>query len=582
MQRIITLPPTLVTPALPTPAPLPPAPFISGPGYWNGKTPIIYNPADIDRLGNLHTMEMTGPLLAIGTKTQTDIAAHYSAYRSALQRTLNAELADLTRDATGNFLQLNNRELQAIHELISRKHKTLKDATRQSTLFFGRPPLTRSTKQNAIDFVNRLQVRRGVRASVLYQSYIDSLSAAYRVGLMHEAIASLEKKAVALSAVIASAEAEAERIAAEVQRVRKENTFSVTGSAAIGSPLIITAAGAVISAIAEFSLLSAIRAAIAAVAGLPTGFVVGTIAMLVPSRLGNGERPPHFALQTPLAELDPQLAAMLATGAPTAPVALAYRFGSNTDAAGNYEIFAARTDGQVVSSHVPVVAATYDAQRNLYTATTTDTPPRILTWTPVVTPDNASTTLPVEQIDPPVYEGTTLTPVEGRIDSYPDLSHVSWDDYVIVFPADSGLPPLYVMFRDRREEPGTMTGQGQPDAAVWLAGANQGQGVAIPPRIADKLRGRHFPNWRKAREAIWTAVSEDANLMNQFNRSNQATLRDGYAPTAIASEQAGGNQVFQIHHVIPLKDGGEVYDIDNLRITTPKHHIRIHSTRGAE
>ncbi|HEK1691043.1 TPA: S-type pyocin domain-containing protein [Pseudomonas putida] len=43
--------------------------------------------------------------------------------------------------------------------------------------------------------------------------------------------------------------------------------------------------------------------------------------------------------------------------------------------------------------------------------------------------------------------GPTLEPLEGRLDIYPDLSDVGFDDYVIIFPADSGLPPLYVMFK---------------------------------------------------------------------------------------------------------------------------------------
>ncbi|MNH28358.1 Pyocin-S1 [compost metagenome] len=55
-----------------------------------------------------------------------------------------------------------------------------------------------------------------------------------------------------------------------------------------------------------------------------------------------------------------------------------------------------------------------------------------------------------------------------RIDSYPEIADASLDDYVIIFPADSGLPPIYRMFQDRREIRGTMTGLGQADAeACW-------------------------------------------------------------------------------------------------------------------
>ncbi|EPJ8533470.1 hypothetical protein PWM41_000215 [Providencia rettgeri] len=31
-----------------------------------------------------------------------------------------------------------------------------------------------------------------------------------------------------------------------------------------------------------------------------------------------------------------------------------------------------------------------------------------------------------------------------------------------------------------------------------------------------------------------------------------------------------------MHHDNPISEGGEVYDMDNLRVTTPKRHIDIH------
>ncbi|MFK3816660.1 S-type pyocin domain-containing protein [Pseudomonas sp. NPDC089407] len=37
------------------------------------------------------------------------------------------------------------------------------------------------------------------------------------------------------------------------------------------------------------------------------------------------------------------------------------------------------------------------------------------------------------------------------IERFTDLRQVRFDDYIVVFPPQSGLAPLYVMFRDRRE-----------------------------------------------------------------------------------------------------------------------------------
>ncbi|MBV4542480.1 S-type pyocin domain-containing protein [Pseudomonas vlassakiae] len=402
-----------------------------------------------------------------------------------------------------------------------------------------------------------------------------------------EAEAAARAQAEAEAAARAQAEAEAAAQAqAEAEAARLANTFTMSGASAIGGPLVVTTLGHVVSTGLNVSLSVSMGAALAALrgaAGVAVPFVAGAAALLYSSRLGNGELPGRYVLQMPLVTLDPQLSLALAPGVAIGSHAeLPYRFSSQTTEAGDSEILVVKTDGQVVPSKVRVLAATHDQQSNLYSAATADVPPRTFTWTPIAQADNASTSLPAEQSELAVYDGATLTPAEVRVDGYPEVADASLDDYIIVFPADSGLPPLYVMFRDRREEPGTMSGFGQPDATVWLAGANQGLGVAIPPRIADKLRGRNFSNWRRAREAIWTAVSEDSVLMDQFSKSNQTLLRNGYSPSAIPSEHAGSNRVFEIHHVIPLKDGGAVYDIDNLRITTPKNHVRIHRNKGAD
>ncbi|MCO7614687.1 S-type pyocin domain-containing protein [Pseudomonas chlororaphis] len=93
-----------------------------------------------------------------------------------------------------------------------------------------------------------------------------------------------------------------------------------------------------------------------------------------------------------------------------------------------------------------MIAATYNTGQNVYTATTADVPPRTLTWTPVVSPGNSSTTSPTEQTPLPIYTGATVTPVQGRIDTFPAVVEASFDDYIIVYPIDSGLVPIYLMF----------------------------------------------------------------------------------------------------------------------------------------
>ncbi|EOF5157613.1 HNH endonuclease, partial [Salmonella enterica] len=38
----------------------------------------------------------------------------------------------------------------------------------------------------------------------------------------------------------------------------------------------------------------------------------------------------------------------------------------------------------------------------------------------------------------------------------------------------------------------------------------------------------------------------------------------------------GGRWAYEIYHVGKIQYGGMVFDVDNLRINTPKNHIRLH------
>jgi hypothetical protein len=347
----------------------------------------------------------------------------------------------------------------------------------------------------------------------------------------------------------------------------------------------MTSAGtvAVIEA-ASVTLQAAIRAAITAVGGMVAsvgaGVVVGVSALFYSSKLGNGELPERYAFSTPLSDLIPDIGQDLNAVAAGGTVDLLYRISSKTAVNGQSELFVVMTDGLTVPSKVGVVAATYNAEQNVYTAATSDVPPRTFTWTPVVNPGNSSTTSPAEQPVPPVYTGAAVIPVEGRIDTFPSVSEASFDDFITVFPVDSGLPPVYTMFRDRREDPGVATGFGQPVSGIWLGTASQGEGAPVPSQIADQLRGREFKNFRAFRETFWKAISNDPELAKQFDVGVLATMKKGRAPVAKESEQVGKRVRFELHHKKYISEGGGVYDVDNINAVTPKNHIETH--KGAK
>ncbi|SHO54492.1 S-type pyocin domain-containing protein [Vibrio quintilis] len=165
------------------------------------------------------------------------------------------------------------------------------------------------------------------------------------------------------------------------------------------------------------------------------------------------------------------------------------------------------------------------------------------------------------------FDNTYITPVADA-----DLK-----DYILVFPADTGLPPLYVVFKESpRDEPGVVTGQGEDITGIWLAKAGEELGSPVPSQIADKLRGRRFSNFDRFREAFWIEVSKDAQLSSQFIPANITRMKEGKAPRARFRDTVGGRRSFELHHVEEIQHGGKVYDVDNIKVNTPRNHIDIH------
>ncbi|MHC8369849.1 S-type pyocin domain-containing protein [Pseudomonas sp. MDT1-85] len=198
-----------------------------------------------------------------------------------------------------------------------------------------------------------------------------------------------------------------------------------------------------------------------------------------------------------------------------------------------------------------------------------------LIWTPAASPDD------LPRI--PVLEGAPSLPTIWVYPSTEQAEKVlvnpehppEYQDAIIWFPADAGLEPIYIVL-NARFEPGGVTGVGEDVSGVWLAGAGTGLGAPIPTRIVGQLRGQQFSSFDAFRKAFWIAVANDVELSQQFNSRNLSSMAKGLAPAAPKIEHVGKRIAFELHHVEPIKDGGAVYDADNLRAVTPRRHIDIH------
>uniref|UniRef100_UPI0030DBD904 S-type pyocin domain-containing protein n=1 Tax=Pseudomonas sp. RA_35y_Pfl2_P32 TaxID=3088705 RepID=UPI0030DBD904 len=197
-----------------------------------------------------------------------------------------------------------------------------------------------------------------------------------------------------------------------------------------------------------------------------------------------------------------------------------------------------------------------------------------LIWTPATDP---SSTLGIPALEgAPQVPQIWIYPPTEQADNiivspiYPD----AYKDFILVFPADSGVQPLYIVMNVRLD-PGTVTGQGKDVKGIWLAGASAGLGAPIPTEIADQLRGKSFGNFDSFRRALWKAVA-GTGLVEQFTDNNVDRMREGKAPKARYRDRAGKRGSFELHHADEVSKGGKVYDVDNLSVVPPKHHIDIH------
>ncbi|MCU0089179.1 S-type pyocin domain-containing protein [Pseudomonas koreensis] len=253
-----------------------------------------------------------------------------------------------------------------------------------------------------------------------------------------------------------AAEAIAQQIAAEQARLQAENApngqspvVANAGSmAAFGptfsGPLGVFGNSPATTLALRTSLRTAVSLALTAISTAAAPVIVGFAALLAPSRLGNGDL---YSASVPLSDLAPDLSSdeLYQSAAIGGDVDLPVRLGSST-MGDKIEFVVVTTDGLTVPANVPVRAAHFDARTNTYVSTASDTNGPTLTWTPLVQPQDTSTYLPLADNDPPVYDGAEVVPDEGRIDPFPELDRFGFGGFITVFPIESGLPPLLVVF----------------------------------------------------------------------------------------------------------------------------------------
>lgn len=349
-------------------------------------------------------------------------------------------------------------------------------------------------------------------------------------------------------------------------------TFSLSAAPA-ALPQVITPATSSMAAFAAIrsDLKTSLRQLQPLLKGVPGKIAQAASVLLFSLRLGHDER---YGLSVPFTDLyvDIDWQDVLAEIGESFPVPLRLVSGL---VGRNAHIQAVPTGVEDIPTGVPVRAATWDEQQGAWRFTTDGPGPVTIFWTPATSPGDSSTALPAETPTERSYPGFISVPAVPELMPLPASDDLHFDDYIITFPADSGLEPVYIMFKNPRDFVGTGSGNGK-NISGWEEAIYGASGAPLPTRIADQLRGRAFSRWAKMREAIWKAIAADPELSRHFDEASLENMQRGGAAFSSVTGQVGKKMVLELHHVHPIVEGGGVYDLDNLMIMTPRAHINTH------
>ncbi|EOL9073400.1 S-type pyocin domain-containing protein [Cronobacter turicensis] len=243
-----------------------------------------------------------------------------------------------------------------------------------------------------------------------------------------------------------------------------------------------------------------------------------------------------------------------------------------------------KTNDVSLATNVPVFNAVRDPVTGLDHVSipaVEGVPARTILINPVSVPTLPSNTGNVSPAVPevPAYTGTEIKPVENLVTTTTPSADVrELRDFIYWRPdaAGTGVEPVYVMFKNPRQMQGKVSGNGVAIDNDWLGSAGVKDGSPIPRQIADKLKGRQFGSFDSFRRAFWKEVPNVPELAEQFDPNNLDTMKNGRAPYVRPQERAGKRVKMELHHKQEISKGGDVYNVDNLNVVTPKRHIEIH------
>lgn len=129
----------------------------------------------------------------------------------------------------------------------------------------------------------------------------------------------------------------------------------------------------------------------------------------------------------------------------------------------------------------------------------------------------------------------------------------------------------------KRKTPGTVTSSFNLERSLGTQKKlmyNDGAIGIIPQEVREKLAGREFKSFDDFREEFWKTLS-DSSYAKEFSPMNIKLMKKGKAPYSPRTEHYGNHNKYILHHKQPIDKGGDVYNLDNLIIVSPKMHQNV-------
>ena len=111
----------------------------------------------------------------------------------------------------------------------------------------------------------------------------------------------------------------------------------------------------------------------------------------------------------------------------------------------------------------------------------------------------------------------------------------------------------------------------------WFQRCYKEEGAPVPAQVARALDGQRFPSFGALRRAFWIEVSKHEELLKAFTSEQASRMAIGLAPRASQAELTDRTRnSLEIDHTVRIADGGNVYDLSNMRVLTTRNHVNRH------